>query len=62
MTLKHALKICGYSVSDLQTKLRKKGYNLTDGELRKICQAYRPGGKPVWNAVLSSLDEMGVDW
>ena len=42
--------------------LKKKGYRLNGSEIRNLCMAYRPGGSSVWNAVLSCLDDMGVDW
>lgn len=62
MTLRHALRICGYTQNDLKEKLKKKGYPLNASEIRNLCIAYRPGGSAVWNAVLSCLDDMGVDW
>lgn len=62
MTLRHALRICGYTPNDLKEKLKKKGYHLNISEIRNLCTAYRPGGSSVWNAVLSCLDDMGVDW
>ena len=62
MTLRHALRICGYTPNDLKEKLKKKGYPLNVSEIRNLCTAYRPGGSSVWNAVLSCLDDMGVDW
>lgn len=62
MTLKNALRISGYTPNDLKEKLKKKGYCLNSSEIRNLCMAYRPGGSSVWNAVLSCLDDMGVDW
>lgn len=62
MTLKNALRISGYTPNDLKEKLKKKGYRLNSSEIRNLCMAYRPGGSSVWNAVLSCLDDMGVDW
>lgn len=62
MTLKNALRISGYTINDLKEKLKKKGYHLNGSEMRNLCMAFRPGGSSIWNAVLTCLDDMGVDW
>ena len=62
MTLKSALRACGYTTVDLWNKLKARGCNIGSTEFQKICNASAPDGGRYWSVVLTCLDDMGIDW
>lgn len=62
MSLKNALRACGYTMQDLWAKLLAKRCKISRIDFMKCGGAYCPSPRPWWNDILRCLDEMGVDW
>jgi hypothetical protein len=62
MTLKTALRACGYTMKDLWDRVLAKGTKVNHTDFLKCSGAMAPGKRPWWNDILSCLDDMGVDW
>lgn len=62
MSLKNALRACGYTMRDLWIKLRNYGSSINHVDFQKCGGAYFPDTRSWWNDILRCLDDMGVDW